>query len=62
MTNRRCFPLAELLVALFVVPLTALHARAQASLSEPSNFMSLTTFEVSAPIGDTKKYMKSAEL
>jgi len=57
MTTRRWLLLTQLLVALSIVPLTALRAHAQASLSEPSNFMSLTTFELSIPIGDTKNYM-----
>jgi len=59
MTNRRWLLLTQLLVALFVASLTAPRAQAQtqAALSEPSNFMSLTTFELSLPLGDTKKYV-----
>ena len=52
MTNRRWLLLAQILVAL----LSTARAGAQ-SLVTPSNFMSLTTFEVSTPIGDTRKYM-----
>jgi len=59
MTNRRWRLLTQLLVALFIASLTAQRAQAQtqAALSEPSNFMSLTTFELSMPLGDTKKYV-----
>jgi hypothetical protein len=52
MTNRRWLLLTQILIAL----LTPVRAGAQ-SLVTPSNFMSLTTFEVSTPIGDTRKYM-----
>jgi len=53
MTNRRWLLLAQLPLALGIV----LRAEAQVSLAEPSNFMSLTTFELSAPLGDTKRYV-----
>jgi hypothetical protein len=46
--------LAQVLIAL----LLTVRAEAQErSLVTPSNFMSVTTFELSAPIGDTRKYM-----
>ena len=57
MTHRRWLPLAQLLVALTIAPLTAQRVGAQPSLAEPSNFMSLTTFELSLPLGDTRRYM-----
>jgi hypothetical protein len=50
--------LAQLLFALVITLLLAVRAEAQEqSLVTPSNFMSLTTFELSVPLGDTKKYM-----
>jgi hypothetical protein len=58
MTTRRWLPLAQLLFALGVVPLATRRADAQqAALSEPSNFMSLTTFDLSVPLGDTQRYV-----
>lgn len=57
MTNRRWLLLTQLLIGLFIALLTALRAGAQQALSEPSNFMSLTTFELSLPLGDTKRYV-----
>jgi hypothetical protein len=53
MTNRRWLPFTQLLAALLVASLTAprLQAQTQASLSEPSNFMCHTTFELSRPLG-----------
>ena len=58
MTHPRWLLLAQLLIA----SLTTVRAGAQSgadarSLMAPSNFMSLTTFELSAPLGDTKRYM-----
>jgi hypothetical protein len=57
MTNRRWLPPARLLVALGIACVAASRADAQQSLAEPSNFMSLTTFELSLPTGDTKRYV-----
>jgi len=57
MTTRR-WPLAtQLLAALLPALLTVPRAGAQQSLAEPSNFMSVTTFELSLPLGDTKRYV-----
>ena len=57
MTTRRSLVLVPLLLALGVAPLAMRRVEAQQSLSEPSNFMSLTTFDVSVPLGDTKRYV-----
>ena len=58
MTKRRWLLITPLFIALFPTIRAGAQSGADAqSLASPSNFMSLTTFELSAPLGDTKRYM-----